>query len=218
MYVRNQMTTDVVTVFKDASIDLAFQLMMEKGCKQIPVVEDGKLVGCVTEQLLSEVSPSKATTLSMYELNYLLSKTKVKDIMIKDMPIGNPGMLIEEAAQLMKSSGVDSLPITEGDKLVGIITRTDILQSFLELTGVSDIGTRISVKAKDEAGILANITSIIKDFNINIVHIANYNHIGTDDTSEVVIRLGTTDIEPVTAALRDAGYEILNIKKNNIGS
>lgn len=218
MYVRNQMTTDVVTIFKDASIDLAFQLMVEKGCKQIPVVEDGRLVGCVTEQLLSEVTPSKATTLSMYELNYLLSKTKVKDIMINDMPVGNPGMLIEEAAQLMKSSGVDSLPITEGDKLVGIITRTDILQSFLELTGVSDVGSRISVRAKDEMGILANITRIIKDFNINIVHVANYNHIGSDDTTEIVIRLASTDIEDLITALKEAGYDILSIKQNKVTS
>lgn len=215
MYVKNKMTTDVVTIFKDASIDLAFQTMVEKGCKQLPVVEDGLLVGTVTEQLLSEVSPSKATTLSMYELNYLLSKTKVQDIMISDMPIASPEMLIEEAAMLMKSSGVDSLPVTtDENKLVGIITRTDIIEAFLELTGIEGPGTRISLETRDEKGIWAAITSIIRDHDINIVHVANYNHIGNDDHAELVVRLATTDVDDLIKSFEEAGYVILNIKRN----
>ncbi len=215
MYVKNKMTSDVVSIFKDASIDLAFQTMVEKGCKQLPVVENGNLVGSITEQLLSEVQPSKATTLSMYELNYLLSKTKVKDIMATDMPVGSPDMLIEEAASLLKGNNVDYLPITEGKKLVGIITRTDIIESFLELTGINDQGTRISLSAKNEPGILANISSIIKDEGINIVHVANYNHIGDDDENEIVIRVASLETDSLLASLKEAGYEILNIKKNN---
>ena len=215
MYVKNKMTSDVVSIFKDASIDLAFQTMVEKGCKQLPVVENGNLVGSITEQLLSEVQPSKATTLSMYELNYLLSKTKVKDIMATDMPVGSPDMLIEEAASLLKGNNVDYLPITEGKKLVGIITRTDIIDAFLELTGINDQGTRISLNAKNEPGILANISNIIKDEGINIVHVANYNHIGDNDENEIVIRVASLETDSLLASLKEAGYEILNIKKNN---
>ena len=213
MYVKNKMTLDVVTIFKDASIDLAFQTMVEKGCKQLPVVENGILVGTVTEQLLSEVTPSKATSLSMYELNYLLSKTKVKDIMISDMPVGEPDMLIEEAAAHMKASGVDSLPIVEADgKLVGIITRTDILEAFLELTGINDPGTRVSLEANNDVGILANITAIIKEHGINIVHVTNYTHIGPDDHDEIVIRMATQDAGDVIKSLEEAGYKILSVK------
>lgn len=214
MYVKNKMTTDVVTIFKDASIDLAFQTMVEKGCKQLPVVKDGNLVGCITEQLLSEVTPSKATTLSMYELNYLLSKTKVKDIMVSDMPTAGPDMLIEEAASLMKSSGVDSLPVVEGEKLVGIITRTDILEAFLDLTGINDTGTRIALQTKDEPGILANISKIISEHKINIIHVANYTHIGQDDDSEIVIRLASLEVDDVLKSFEEAGYVILNVKTN----
>ncbi len=214
MYVKNKMTTDVVTIFKDASIDLAFQTMVEKGCKQLPVVKDGSLVGCITEQLLSEVTPSKATTLSMYELNYLLSKTKVKDIMVSDMPTAGPDMLIEEAASLMKSSGVDSLPVVEGEKLVGIITRTDILEAFLDLTGINDTGTRIALQTKDEPGILANISKIISEHKINIIHVANYTHIGQDDDSEIVIRLASLEVDDVLKSFEEAGYVILNVKTN----
>ncbi len=214
MYVKNKMTTDVVTIFKDASFDLAFQTMVEKGCKQLPVVKDGSLVGCITEQLLSEVTPSKATTLSMYELNYLLSKTKVKDIMVSDMPTAGPDMLIEEAASLMKSSGVDSLPVVEGEKLVGIITWTDILEAFLDLTGINDTGTRIALQIKDEPGILANISKIISEHKINIIHVANYTHIGQDDDSEIVIRLASLEVDDVLKSFEEAGYVILNVKTN----
>lgn len=212
MYIKNKMTTDVVTIFKEASIDLAFQTMVEKGCKQLPVVEKGMLVGCITEKLLSEVTPSKATTLSMYELNYLLSKTKVKDIMVEDMPVGSPDMLIEEAASLMKANNVDSLPITDNGKLVGIITRTDILESFLDLTGISDPGTRLSIEAKDEPGILATITGIIKDFNVNIIHLTNYNHIGPEGQNEIVIRVATLEVGELVKSLENAGYKVLNVR------
>lgn len=214
MYVKNKMTLDVVTIFKDASIDLAFQTMVEKGSKQLPVVENGILVGMVTEQLLAEVTPSKATSLSMYELNYLLSKTKVKDIMITDMPVGKPDMLIEEATMLIKQSDVDALPITDDGKLVGILTRTDILESYLDLTGINDSGTRISLQTKDELGILANISGIIKDHNINIIHVANYNHIGPHNDNEIVIRLASKDTIDLQKALAEAGYEILSVKVN----
>mgnify|MGYP001822957826 CR=1 FL=1 len=214
MYVKNIMTTDVVTIFKDASVDLAFQTMVEKGCKQLPVVDKGQLIGAVTEHLLADVTPSKATTLSMYELNYLLSKTKVRDIMVTDMPVGSPDMLIEEAVVQMKLNNVDSLPIVEGKKLVGIITRTDILESFLELTGINDTGTRISLRTKNETGILANIANIIKEHNINIIHVANYNHIGDNDDNEIIIRLATLDTTEVIQSLEDAGYEVLNIRTN----
>ena len=214
MYVKNRMTLDVVTIFKDASIDLAFQTMIEKGCKQLPVVENGNLIGVITEHLLSEVTPSKATTLSMYELNYLLSKTKVKDIMQTDMPFGKPDMLLEEAASLMKNSGVDSLPIVEGKKLVGILTRTDILDAFLNLTGINDVGTRLSLRTENEPCILANITSIIKDHNINIVHVTNYNHIGENDDNEIVIRLASLDTDDVIKSLEAAGYTVLSHRIN----
>ncbi len=213
MYVKSKMTTNVVTIFKDASIDLAYKTMIEKGCNQLPVVENGELVGMVTDQLLADVSPSKATTLSMYELNYLLSKTKVKDIMVTDMPTGTPEMLIEEAAGLLASENVDSLPIVEGKKLVGIITRTDIISSFLDLTGINDSGTRISIEVSgDHVGILADIATIISKHDVNIVHVINYTHIGDNDHQEIVIRLATLETDEVIKSLKEAGYKILSVK------
>lgn len=212
MYVKNKMTSDVVSIFEDASVDLAFQTMIEKGCKQLPVVKDGNLIGYITEHLLADVTPSKATTLSMYELNYLLSKTKVKDVMISDEPTATPDMLVEEAAVLMKSTAADALPVVEGTKLVGIITRTDILESYLDLTGINSPGTRISIETEDRPGVLADITSIIKEHQINIAHVANYNHIGPHDDDEIIIRLATQEADEVISSLESAGFKILNVR------
>lgn len=212
MYVKNKMTSDVVTIFKDASVDLAFQTMVEKGCKQLPVVEDGNLIGYVTEHLLADVTPSKATTLSMYELNYLLSKTKVKDIMVTDEPTARPDMLVEEAAALLKATAADALPVVEGDKLVGIITRTDIIESFLDLTGINAPGTRISLETADRPGVLAEIATIISKHDTNIVHIANYNHIGPHDDNEIIIRLATKEADPIIESLKGAGFNVLSVR------
>lgn len=213
MYVRNRMTEDVVTIFKEASIDLAFQTMVERRCKQIPVVENGKFLGLVTEKLLEEVSPSKATSLSVYELNYLLSKTKVKDIMAADVLTCTSDILIEDAAVIMRDNDVNALPVVEEGKLVGIITREDILNAFLDISGVNDPGTRISLEVKDELGTIADIAGIIKDFGVNISHIINYTHVGQADFAELIIRLNTTDVDDIVEALKKVNHTILSIKK-----
>ncbi len=213
MYVRNRMTTDVTTVFQDASIDLAFRLMVEKKCKQIPVVKDGKFLGLVTEKLLEEVSPSKATSLSVFELNYLLSKTKVKDIMATDVLTCTSDLLIEDAAILMRDNDINALPVVEEGKLIGIITREDILNAFLDISGVNDPGTRISLELKDEMGNLADVTGIIKEFGVNISHVINYNHVGQADFSELIIRLNTTDVDDIVEALEKSNLSIVSIKK-----
>lgn len=137
--------------------------MMEHGYSQFPVVEGNELKGLITERVLKDVSPSKATSLSIFELNYLLSKTKVKDVMITDIITASPDMLIEDAAVLLRSNVVGSLPVvSEDNQLVGIITRTDIIDAFIEFLGTNDHGTRISLEVKNEIGTFAKIANIIK--------------------------------------------------------
>ena len=214
MYVKNRMTSDVVTISSDASIATAFQLMMEKKCSQLPVVDGHKIVGLVTEKLLTEVSPSKATTLSIYELNYLLSKTKVKDIMKSNIITVEPDILLEEAAVLMRNHDINSLPVVENTShLVGIITKIDIFDAFIELIGVNDAGTRIALEVKDELGTIAEICQIIKGHGININHISNFNQFGAENHSELIIRLGTTDVDHLIESLTSHGYIVLSVMK-----
>ncbi len=216
MYVKNRMVTDVITVFPDASLSLAFQIMVEKSCSQLPVVKNKKLIGMITEQVLSQFSPSKATTLSMYELNYVLGKTSCEDIMIKvaDLSTCSPDMLIEDLAVLVNEKRVNAIPvIDEAGILEGIITKSDIIASFIEIVGTNDIGTRIAIEAKNESGTLADISNSIKGFHVNITHISNFNY-KNEPKCEIIIRLNTLETDELVSHLEEKGYKILSIKKN----
>lgn len=211
MYVKNKMITDVITVFPDASISLAFQIMHEKNVSQLPVVKNGKLVGMVTEKLLAEFTPSKATTLSMYELNYVLGKTKVDSIMAKDLLTCQPDMLIETVAGEMNSSDVNMIPVVlEDQTLVGVISRSDIIEAFLEIIGAKDKGTRMTIEVPDKAGSLADIANIIKEHGVNITHITNFNNT-VEGISELIIRLNTQDIDDMRSKLESMGYKVIRI-------
>ena len=215
MYVGNKMITDIISVFPEASISLAFQTMHERGVSQLPVVKNGKLVGLITETLLSEFTPSKATTLSIYELNYILGKTKVDSIMQTDIITCTEDMLIEEVAKLMNTHDINMVPVVnENQTLVGIISRSDIIEAFIEITGAMDPGSRITINSKDEAGKLAEISSIIREYGVNITHLTNFNNTSTN-TTEIIIRLNTQDVTPIVKALEEKGYEIIRIDHNN---
>jgi len=214
MYVKNRMNTNVITVSPDASITTAFNLIMEHGYSQLPVIEGKQLKGLVTEHILKEVSPSKATSLSIFELNYLLSKTKVKDIMLTGLFTASPDMLIEEAAVLLRGNNIGSLPVVDDKgELVGIITRTDILDAFIEFLGANDHGTRISLEVKDELGTLADISSVIKEYGINIHHVTNFDI--ENERSEIIIRLNTTYVDDLLNTLKNRGYNVLSVSKKD---
>jgi acetoin utilization protein AcuB len=214
MYVKNKMIKDIVTVFPEASVSLAFQIMHERNVSQLPVVKEGKLVGLVTEALLSEFTPSKATTLSMYELNYILGKTTVETIMSKDVITCDENMLIENVAIIMNETDVNMIPIVDAAKnLLGIISRSDIIESFIEIIGARDKGTRLTVISPDEAGRLAGIAQIIKKSGVSITHLSNFNNPATN-LVEVIIRLDTLDVTNIVSDLVANGFDILRIDKN----
>jgi len=204
------MTKDVATVTPEDSVTKAFKVLKEKKHSQLPCIdESGKLKGLVTEKLLTEVSPSKATSLSVYEINYLLSKTKVKDVMKSDIFIANPDQLIEEAALVMQSNDIGSLPVVDGDNfLVGIVTRQDIFSAFIDIMGVMDNGARIVLKVEDRLGTYADISSIMKKFGVNITHLNNYSFEGS---IEIIIKMDTTNVDPIVNALKENGYEVVSV-------
>lgn len=215
MLVKNQMTSNPYTVSPDATIADALEIMRQKGVRRLPVTKGGKLVGIVTEREMLEVSPSKATTLSVFELNYLLGKTKVSTVMTKDVVTVSPDSLLEEAAVLMKDSKVGALPVVEDGMLVGIITETNIFNTFIDLLGFGDIGSRIAVEVEDTPGILADIARVIKDYGVNITHLAIYR--STSGRSQVVIRINTFNTEDITGRLEAQGYKVLSVTRNTGG-
>ncbi len=214
MYVKNRMTSNPYTISPDATIAEALELMRHNGIRKLPVVKGGELVGIVTEREMLEVSPSKATTLSVFEVNYLLGKTKVSQAMTKDLVTISLDSLLEEAALLMRDNDISTLPVLEGEKLCGIITETDIFNAFIELMGFSDIGARIAVVAQDSPGILADIAQVIKEFGVNITHIAIYG--GKSGFSDVVIRVNTQNTDDMVMTLENHGYKVISVLKNNL--
>ncbi len=146
MYVKEYMSPTVVSVEPDALIMDAQKLMQEHRIRRLAVVDKGgKLVGLITQDRLREVSPSPATSLSVWELNYLLAKMKVKDVMVKDVVTVAPDTTIEEAASLGQSRGIGTLPVIDKGKLVGIITTTDVFKILTQVLGFGEPGARIHI-------------------------------------------------------------------------
>ncbi len=205
MYVKDKMTINPFTVSPDDSVADVLELMRSKKIRRMPVLKDGELVGIVTERKLIEVSPSPATSLSVFEINYLLSKTKIDSIMTKKVVTVTPETLIEDAAVVMRENNIGGLPVMEGDKLVGIITESVVFDAFIEIMGFRDRGSRITIIVdNNHPGVLKTITEIISDFNINISHIVFQGN-------ELILRIDTLKTKDVVESIEKSGYKVSTI-------
>jgi acetoin utilization protein AcuB len=213
MLISEMMTKDVAVVTEDASLNTAFQILHDRRHKVLPVVRNGKLVGLLSEKLLAEVKPSKATTLSVYELNYLMTRTMVVDVMlpIEEVYFTSPSALVEDAAMSMYTLDIGSLPVVLDDNtVVGIITQTDIFKAFVSLMGVDHTGARLSLDVPNDMGVIAKVAKIMTDRNINISNIGNYDK--GNGNHEIVLRIDTQDTADILAALNDAGITVSDVR------
>lgn len=213
MKVKNRMSENPRTVGLDSSVTEAFSLMKENSIRRLPVVDKEKVVGIITVSDLNQATPSMATTLSIHELNYLLAKTKIKDIMPKRqklITIG-PENYIETAARLMRMNKVSGLPVLDANgKLVGIITETDIFDAFIDILGVSRPHTRIDFYTSDRPGTIAGITGMIAEKGKNIVNTVVFFD-KKRNMYKMVVRLEELDCQDVVEALKDRGHEVESV-------
>lgn len=212
MFVRNKMTANPFTVSPDQTIPDAHEIMAQNGVKRLPVMKNGKLVGVVSKEDISQASPSKATSFSMGEITYLLSKTKISQIMTKDIITISSGALLEEAAIMMRNNNISFLPVVDDEKLVGIITESDIFDSFIELLGFREAGTRLTIEADDAPGIMSNLTSIVGSFGANIAHLAVYRGNGK---SAIVMGINTLNTAELEKSIGEKGFKVLYKLQNN---
>lgn len=211
MFVSNRMTANPFTLTANATVADASEMMRTHKFRRLPIVENGKLVGIITDRDLREVSPSPATTLSIFELNYLLAKMMVKDIMKKDVLTIKENATIEEAALLMYKNKIGGLVVVD-DKhaVIGVITETDIFKTFVDVMGITQgKTTRVTIDVTDKVGILCDITSIFKEMGMNISSLVSYPL--EDETYELVIRAEVQDSEALVARLATAGYPVKHI-------
>jgi acetoin utilization protein AcuB len=208
MLVGNRMTKRPITVDKDTSVDKALELMHSEHVRRLPVVDkSGMLVGIVSELDLLKVSPSPATSLSIYEIPYLLSKIKMRDIMTADVITVTEDTTLEEAARIMADNKIGGLPVVRDDKLVGIITETDLFKIFLELFGAREEAIRLTMLVPERKGTLAQIAGKIAEMGGNFVALGTI--MGEDPTNRLLtIKVTDVELEQLTSAMEELGMQM----------
>lgn len=212
MLVKDFMTTDVITVREDQSMLEARELLRSKNLISLPVVDDIKRIrGIITIDDIGKASPSDSSTLSRYEANYLLGRLKVKDVMGRNVVTVEDEDTIEYVAYKLYKSKVNALPVVNKEgKLCGIISRSDLFRSFVEIMGVNRSCTRITVEAPDKVGVVAEITNMLKDDGINIISLVTLQN--GDGTAQITMRcdLNNSGMD-IIEQIREAGYEVSDI-------
>lgn len=210
MLVRDRMSRDVVTVSRTTPVPEAMHIMEQRHIRRLPVVDGDKLVGIVTLLDLFRVSPSPATSLSMWELNYLMARLPVEQAMTGRVVTVSPEAALEEAALLMREHRVGGLPVVENGRLVGVITETDIFDAFLDLMGLRQAGLRLTLVLPDQVGQLAQVTAICRDYGVNILSVASFP--SSEGQGTVILRLAGSQASKAVDAIRAAGYEVADVR------
>jgi acetoin utilization protein AcuB len=212
MYIKDHMTRNPITVTKDVSLTQATNIMGTNKFHRLPVVDDkGHLIGLVTGGLVEESSGARNTSLSIYELNYLLNRTKVEDIMIKDVVTIGPDEFLEEAALRMENHGISVLPVVdEENKVIGIITEKDIFKAFVDLMGYTIQGTRFVIKVEDKPGVFAKLCGLFAQEDANLESVAVY-HNSERGTEAMVKATGEVSVERMQQVLEDGGFTLVDI-------
>jgi acetoin utilization protein AcuB len=211
MLVEKRMKRDPVTVSPDDSFRHAMTLIRQKGIRHLPVVEEGRLLGIVTDRDIRQASPSPATSLEIHELHYLLEKVKIREIMTRKVFTVTPESPIEEAARLMLEHKIGGLPVLQAGRLVGIITETDILRAFVEVMGIQQQQMRLELVLEDRPGAFLEVCRIIQEQGGDIVSVvtATATHLGQEQ-KVLVLRLEGVQVDPLIQGLEASGHTVLS--------
>ena len=206
MLVRDWMTRDPVTVTPDTPVLDALRILKERGFRRLPVMEDERLAGIVTRKDLKDAMPSKATTLSVWELNYLLSKLTVSEVMARPVVTAAAGEYMEDAALRMQEHDIGGMPVlNDAGRLAGIITITDILRAFIEIMGLKEGGKRLTFDMPDVPGSLARATQAAQPSNI--ISVATFG--SSEGRRRFVMRLTGDGAQNAAGRVRAAGVDVI---------
>lgn len=212
MLVKDIMTSDVVTVGEDQSMLEAREILRGKNLVSLPVTDDLKRIrGIITVDDIGKASPSDSSTLSRYEANYLLGRLKVKDVMRRTVVTVDADDTIEFVAYKLYKYRVNALPVVNNEnRLCGIVSRSDIFRSIVEMMGMNRNCLRITIEAPDKVGVVAEISTIMKDDGINIISLVTKQN--GDGTAEVTIRaaLNNNGMD-IIEQIREAGYVVSDV-------
>ncbi|MBI3078062.1 MAG: CBS domain-containing protein [Deltaproteobacteria bacterium] len=206
MWVKDYMTRELITVGPEETLPQASQLMRKNSVRRLPVVEAGRVVGIVSDRDIREASPSDATSLSIWELNYLIDKIKVQEIMTRKVVTVGPNTPVEEAARLMRDHKIGGLPVVEDGRPVGIITENDIFRAFLDLvgTGMSRVEIRMGVSPAE----IAKLAATLEEAGLKLQTLVSKPE-PEGKRARVVISLDTRNPAPAVKALEQEGFQVL---------
>ncbi|EOH99393.1 hypothetical protein UAW_00543 [Enterococcus haemoperoxidus ATCC BAA-382] len=207
MSVSDFMTRNLVVAQPEMKIFDAVDLMKKNNIHRLPVVKKEQVIGLITEGTIQSALPSKATSLSVYEVNYLLNKTTVADIMVKDVQTIKPEASLEDGIFKMRQNNIGVLPVVDvNKKLVGIITNNDIFDAFLKITGYNDGGTRVQLRIpEDHKGILASITKLLADNNFSILTVV----VNRKELETIIeLQIESRETQQIEKILKEANYDV----------
>ncbi len=213
MLVQHWMTRDPITIEAETPFLEARLILRERHIRHLPVVDRGRLLGVVTDRDLKEAAPSGATTLDVYEMNYLLVKMKVRDL-VKRSPITiRPASSVEEAAHLMHDHKIGCLPVVdEAGMLVGLITETDLLRAIVDILGYGEKGTRITFQAPDSPEVCREVVRTLQESQVELRAMATWALAAAPSARGFVIRVRGGEVERLIHTLRTRYGDALSIQ------
>ncbi len=212
MLVGERMSRPVIALAQDTPIHEALALFKKEHIRRAPVLKNGQLVGIVSDKDLLNASPSPISSLSIWEMNYLLSKITVQEVMTRKVETVQVDTAIEEAARIMADKKIGGLPVVDGHKVVGIITETDLFKIFLELMGARAKGVRVTALVNDERGQLAAITKAIADAGGNFIAFGQFAG-DSANTRMITFKVAGLKVEQVKKALDQLTEKLLDIRE-----
>jgi acetoin utilization protein AcuB len=204
------MHTHIVTVPPDTPLKKAKDILAEKRINHLLVVDKNEeLIGLISDRDVKQSWASPATTLSVHELNYLLSQMTVEMIMVKKIISISPGTTIERAARIMQENRISALPVMEGEKLVGIITTNDVMEVLLRAIGFGEGSKRFIVLVKDRIGVLSEVAKLLKEHQVNIRSLVTWPEKKYPGIYQLVMRVAAEDEKKAVSVLSDGGFKVL---------
>ena len=211
MLVKERMSQPVITVKPKLPIMEALKLMKKEKIRRTPVIDSGKLVGIISDKDLLNASPSDATSLSVWEINYLLSQITVREVMSKNVITVEESTPIEEVARIMADNKIGGVPVMRDGRVVGLITETDLFKLFLDLMGAREMGVRVTALVPEKKGELAAITQAIADAGGSFISFTQFS--GEDQTNrEVTFKVSGLDEATVAEKVRPYVERIIDVR------
>ena len=212
MLVKGRMSAPIISTTSDTQIMEAMDVMKQNNIRRMPVLDKkGNLVGIVSDKDLLNASPSDATSLSVWEVNYLVARIKVKDVMTKKVMTVTGDTPVEEAARMMADSKIGGLPVMLDSKVVGLITETDLFKLLVEMMGARESGLRVTALVPNKLGELDAITHAIAEIGGGFIAFGQFN---ADDTDHRIVTFKVTGLtaEQITTAVSPVVDEITDIR------